>query len=172
MAKRRHFGPFCLAFLYKFPSLVYRALEHGSLISYSTKGHQFHNWLLTSDGTSYQHFDTGLDCGMQPVLSMAASDIAASSASKTPVHFGAHPILTRIVHLWAGRRRWRPQRRKLKQLISRRHYLEGTIALEKRIATADFQVRSEGSPLITWRDIRRNRCALSNQRSDAISTEE
>ena len=72
MEKRRHFGSFCLALLYNFPSLVYRALERGSLISYSTKVHQFHDWLLTSEGTSFQHFDTGMECGLQPVSLMTA----------------------------------------------------------------------------------------------------
>ena len=91
---------------------------------------------------------------MQPVSSMAACDIAASSPSMNLVHFGAHPLLTRVVHLWAGRRRWRPRRKKLKQLISRRRYMEGTRLFEERVAKADFHVISEGSPLITWRDIR------------------
>ena len=67
MAKRRHFGSFCLALLYNFPSLVYRELELGSLIEYSANVHRFHDWLLTSEGTSLQHFDTSMKCGVQPV---------------------------------------------------------------------------------------------------------
>ena len=122
--------------------------------------HQFHDWLLTSEGTSLQHFDTGMECGLQPVSSMTACDIAASSFSGTPVHFGTHPMLTRVVHLWAGRRRWRPHRNKLKQLIFRLRYMEGTRLLEERVAKADFHVISKGSPLITWRDIRRIRASF------------
>ena len=38
MVKRRHFGAFCLALLYNFPALVYRSVESGALIAYSTKG--------------------------------------------------------------------------------------------------------------------------------------
>ena len=38
-----------------------------------------------------------MECGVQPVSSTAACDIAAASASGTPVHFGAHPMLTRVV---------------------------------------------------------------------------
>ena len=74
---------------------------------YSTKVHQFHDWLLASDGASLKHFDTGMECGVQPVSSVMACDIAASSASGTPVHFGEHPELTRVVHVLAGRRRGR-----------------------------------------------------------------
>ena len=115
MAKRRQFGSFCLALIYNFSSLVYRAMEPGSLISYTTKVYQFHDCFLTSDGTSLRHFDTGTDCGIQPVLSMAECDIAASSDSGTPVHFDAHPMPTRFSHRWAGRRQWMPQRRKNKK---------------------------------------------------------
>ena len=160
MAKRRHFGSFCLALLYNFPSLVYRPLEPGSVIAYSTKVHQFHDWLLTGDGKSLIHFDTGMECGVQPVASMEACDIAASTASKSPVHFGAHPALTRVVHMWAGRRRWRPQRRKLKQIITRRRRAVGTRLLDERVATTDFHVISEGTTLFTWRDIRRIRASF------------
>ena len=124
MAKRRHFGSFCLALLYNFPSLVYRALEHGSLIAYSTKVHQSHDWLLIGDGQSLKHFNTGMESGVKPVASIEACDIAASAASKIPIHFGAHPAITRVVHKWAGRRRWRPQRRKLRQFISRQRRAE------------------------------------------------
>ena len=135
-------------------------LEPGSIISYSTKVRQFHDWLLTSEGTSLHHFNTGMECGVQPVSLMTACDIAASSSSGTPVHFGAHPILMRVVHLWAGRQRWRPHRKKLKQLISRRRYIEGTRLIEERVAKADFHVILEGLPLITWRDIRRIRASF------------
>ena len=139
MAKRRHFGSFRLALLHNLqPSLVYRALKHGFLISHSTKVHQFHNWLLTSEGTSLPTFDTGMECRLQPVSSMTACDIAASSYSGTPVHVGAHPMLTRVVHLWAGHRRWRPLRKKTRQLISRRRYMEGARLLKARVAKADF----------------------------------
>ena len=157
MAKRRHFGSFCLDLFYNFPSLVYRDLEPGSLIVYSTKVHQFHDWLLASDGASLKHFDTGMECGVQPVSSVMACDIAAFSASEVPVRFGAHLALTRTVHVLAGRRRWRPQRRKLKQLISRWRRAEGTRLLDERVAKTDFHVILEGTPLIAWRDIRRIR---------------
>ena len=160
MANRRHLGSFCLALRYNFPSLIYRALEPGSLISYSTKVHQLHDWLLTSEGASLQHFDTGMECGLPSVSSMTAYDIAASSPSGTPVNFGAHPLLTRVVHLWAGRRRWRPHQKKLKQLISWRRYMEGSRLLKKRIVKGVFHVISEGSPLTTWRDIRRIRASF------------
>ena len=35
--------------------------------------------------------------------------------------------------LWDGRRRWRPHRKKLKQLISRWRYMEGARLLEERV---------------------------------------
>ena len=101
-----------------------------------------------------------MECGVKPVSLMAACDIAASSTSGTPVHFGAHPVLKRVFHLWAGRRRWRSQRRKLKQLISRRRYIEGTKLLDERVANTAIHVISEGSPLITWSDIRRIRVSF------------
>ncbi|CAI5747023.1 unnamed protein product [Peronospora destructor] len=99
MAKRRHFGSFCLAIIYNFPSLVYRTIEPGALIAYSAKVHRHHDWLLNGDGISLSHFDTGMDCGVTPVTSMSACDTTASMASGTTVHFGAHPTLTRVVHL-------------------------------------------------------------------------
>ena len=101
---------------------------------HSTKVHQFHEWILASDGASLKHFDTGMECGVQPVSSMVACYISAYSASGTPVHFGAHPALTRVVHVLAKRRRWRPQRRKLKQLISRWLRAKGTRLLDERVA--------------------------------------
>ena len=75
-----------------------------------------------------------MECGMQPVSSMAACDIAASSASGTPVHFGAHPVLTRVIHIRAGRRRWQPRHQELKQTISRRRFAEGVRLLDDRDA--------------------------------------
>ena len=124
---------------------------------YSTKVHQFHDWLLASDGAPLKRFDTGMECGVQPVSSVMACDIAAFSASEVPVRFGAHLALTRTVHVLAGRRRWRPQRRKLKQLISRWCRAEGTRLLDERVAKTDFHVILEGTPLIAWRNIRRIR---------------
>ena len=99
IAKRRHFRSVCLALLYNFPSLVYRALEPGFQISYSTKVHQFHDWTFTSVGTSLQHFDTGMKCGLPPVSSMTACDFAETSSSRSPVYFDAHPMNTRVFHL-------------------------------------------------------------------------
>ena len=69
----------------------------------------YHDWLLDRDDTSISHFDTGIEGGVVSVSSMSSCDTAACLASGTAVHFGAHPTLTRVVHLWAGRRRWRPQ---------------------------------------------------------------
>ena len=34
------------------------------------------------------------------------------------VHFVAHPVLTGVVHLWAGSRRWRRKRRKIENCLS------------------------------------------------------
>uniref|UniRef100_A0AAV1TI29 LAGLIDADG endonuclease n=1 Tax=Peronospora matthiolae TaxID=2874970 RepID=A0AAV1TI29_9STRA len=51
MAKRRHFGSFCVALSYNFPTSMYRAIEPVALIAYSTKVHQYHDWLLRLDGT-------------------------------------------------------------------------------------------------------------------------
>ena len=99
MAKRRHFETFCLALIYNFSSLVYRSVESGALIAYSTKIHQYHDWLLDRDGTSISHFDTGMKDGVVLVSSMSACNTAACLDSGTDVHFGAHPTLTRVVHL-------------------------------------------------------------------------
>ena len=60
---------------------------------------------------------------------MSECDIAASTNSETSVYFGAHPDLERIVHIRAGRRRWRPTCRKLKLTLSRRRCVEGNIIL-------------------------------------------
>ena len=99
MAKCRHFGSFCLALLYNFPALVSRSVESEALIAYSTKVHQYHSWLLDQDGTSISHFDTGMAGEVAPVTSMSACDAAACLDSETNAHFGAHPTLTRVVHL-------------------------------------------------------------------------
>ena len=98
----RHFGFFCFALLFNFPSLVYRVLKTGSLIAYSRRSTNSINGLSIhslSEGTHLQHLDTCMECGMQLVSSMSACDIAASSASGTHVHFGAHPVLTHVFHL-------------------------------------------------------------------------
>ena len=105
MAKRRHIGTFCLAVLYNLSALVYRSVESGALIAYSTKVHQYHDWLLDRDITSISHFATGIEGGVIPVSSMSACDTTAWLDSETAVHFSAHPPLTRVAHLWAGRRR-------------------------------------------------------------------
>ena len=101
-----------------------------------------------------------MECGVQPVSSMEACDIVASTASGTPVHVGTHPVFTRVVHLSAGRRRWRPQRRKLKHFISRRRFIEGTRLRDERVAKTDFHVISEGLTVTTWIDIRRIRASF------------
>ena len=68
------------------------------------------------EGTLLQHFETGMECRVQTVSSMAAFDIVASSVSGNFVNFGAHPMLTRGLHLWAGRQRWRLQGRNFTSL--------------------------------------------------------
>lgn len=157
MAKRRHFGSFCVALLYNFPTLLYRAIEPSALIATAPAVHLSHDWLLHHDGTMISHFDTGMNCGVQPVSSMSDCDAAAATDSGTPVHFGAHPALTRVVQFWAGRRRWRPQRRKLKLTICQHRRAVGTRILSERGAKEDFQLISEGLPLITWRGIQQIR---------------
>ena len=79
------------------------------MIAYSTKVHRYHGRLLDRAGTSLTKLDMGIDCGVQLVSSMSSCDIAASSASEITVDFGAHPALISDVHIWTGRRRWRPQ---------------------------------------------------------------
>ncbi|CAI5704134.1 unnamed protein product [Peronospora farinosa] len=160
MAKRRHYGTFCLALLYNFLALVYGPVELGSLIAYSTKVHQYHNWLIDRDGTSISQFDTGMAGGVATVSSMAACDTAAGLDSGTSLHFGAHPTLTRVVHLWAGRRRWRPQRQKLKQIVFRKRRDEGKRICDDRVEKQDFQVIASGTSLIEWRDIRKIRISF------------
>ena len=83
MAKRRYFGTFCLALLYIFPALVYRSVESEALIAYSTKVHQYHDWLLDRDGTSISHFNAGIEGGVVPVSSMSACDTSACLDSRT-----------------------------------------------------------------------------------------
>ena len=65
---------------------------------------QYHDWLLDRDGTSISHFDTEMESGVVLVSTMSACDTAACLDSETVVHFGAHPTLTRVIHLWAVRR--------------------------------------------------------------------
>lgn len=132
MAKRQHFGSFCLALLYNFPSLVYREKEPGSPIAYSTKVQRFHDRTLHSDGTSLSHFDTGMQCEVTPVASMSACDIAASTSSGTPGRISAYPLHARIVHCRYGRRPWRPHRRHLKKIILRWRRAEGFQILGER----------------------------------------
>ena len=69
------------------------------MLAYSTKFHQYHDWLLDQDGTSISHFDTSIEGGVVPVSSMSTCDTAACLDSGTAVHFGVHPTLTRVVHL-------------------------------------------------------------------------
>ena len=85
---------------------------------------------------------------MVPVSSMSACGTAACLDSGTAVHFDAHPTLTRVVHLWAGRRRWRPQRRKLKQIISRRRSDTGKRMCDERMQKPDFQVIATDTSLL------------------------
>ena len=108
IAKRRHFGSFCLALAYNFPSIMYRAPLQGALVVYSAKVNHHHECLLDNRGASLSHFDTGIRGGTTIVDSMLGCDRAATRDSKIPVHFGAHPALPRVVHLWTGSRRWRP----------------------------------------------------------------
>ncbi|UIZ26809.1 hypothetical protein KXD40_001485 [Peronospora effusa] len=98
--------------------------------------------------------------GVATVSSMAACNTAAGLDSGTSVHFGAHPTLTRVVHLWAGRRRWRPQRRKLKQIVFRKRRDEGKRICDDRVEKQDFQVIASGTSLIEWRDIRKIRASF------------
>ena len=97
---------------------------------------------------------------MVPVSSMSACDTAACLDSGIAVHFGAHPTLTSVVHLWAGRRRWRPQRWKLKQIISRRRCDAVKRRCDERMQKPDFQVIAAGASLLEWRDIRRIRSSF------------
>ena len=99
MAKRRHFGSFCLALLYNFLAPVLRAINPGCLLAYLTKVYRYHDWTLNSKGTLLTHFDTGMECEVTPVSLMSSCDIAVSRERGTPVHFGAHPALTHAVHI-------------------------------------------------------------------------
>ena len=92
--------------------------------------------------------------------SMSTCDTAAYLGSRIAVHFGAHPTHTRVVHLWAGRRRWKPQRRKLKTIISRRRSDAGKRMCDERMQKPDFQVIAADTSLLEWRDIRRIRSSF------------
>ena len=138
MAKRRQFGSFCLFLLCNFSSLVYRAMDPLALLAYSSKIHRHHDWLLNRDGRSLYHFDTDMSCGATSVLSTLACNSAASFNSRFLVHFGAHPLLTRVVQLRTSSRRWLPQRKPLKHIIYRRLRQEGNRLRDKRVTKPDF----------------------------------
>ena len=170
MAKRRYIGIFCFDLLYNFTALVYRSVESGALNSYSAKIHQYHEWLLDRDSTLISHFDTSIEGGVVPVSSMSACDTATRLDSGTVVHFGAHPTLTRVVHLWAGRRRWRPQRRKLKHIIFRRRSNAGKRMCDERMQQPGLP--SDCSKYVAARVARHSKDTsfLPDQRADTISS--
>ena len=138
IAKRRRFGPFCLTLAYNFPSIMYRVLPQGALVACSAKIHQHPEWLLDNRSATLSHFYTGIRGGTTIVESTLGCDRAAIRYSKTPVHFGAHPALSRVVHRWAGSRRWKPRKKKLKKLITNCRLRMGEHQRDSRILKHGF----------------------------------
>ena len=90
---------------------------------------------------------------MVPVSSMSACDTAACLDSGMAVHFGAHPTLTRVVHLWAGVDDGGRN-------DGHSNKLSPADTIEKAnvcAMNADIQVIAAGTSLLEWRDIRRIR---------------
>ena len=108
MTKRRHFGTYCLALLNNFSASVYRSVELGALILCSTNVQQYHDWPFEWDGNSIWYGGRGgssfIYVGLQ---------YCSVSGQWNCCLLWYAPTLTRFVHLWAGRRRWRLKRRKL-----------------------------------------------------------
>ena len=71
---------------------------------------------------------------VQLVSSMSSCDIAASTLGKIPVHFGAHPALTRAVVIGPGGANGYRDAKQLLQVISRHNLAEGVRLLDERDA--------------------------------------
>uniref|UniRef100_M4BQ96 Uncharacterized protein n=1 Tax=Hyaloperonospora arabidopsidis (strain Emoy2) TaxID=559515 RepID=M4BQ96_HYAAE len=160
-ATRRHFGSFCLTILYNFPQLLFRDLEPGALLAYTLTIHQCHDWVISDDGSMVTHFDAGMPCDSTSVSSMVECDRSATTSCGIPVHFGAHPRLTRVVHLWTGSSRWRPKRKALIKIMTRRLHFQGLRHRDQRATRSDFRVVSAGTDLVEWKELRHIRGTFS-----------
>ena len=154
IAMRSHFGSFCLDILYNFPQLLFRNLEPGALLAYTPRIHQYNDWVISDDRSMVTHFEAGMPCDSTSVSSMFECDRSATTSCEIPVHFGAHPRLTRVVHLWTGSSRWRSKRKALIKIITLRLHFQGLRRRDQRAARPDFRVVSAGTDFLEWKELR------------------
>uniref|UniRef100_M4C1Q9 Uncharacterized protein n=1 Tax=Hyaloperonospora arabidopsidis (strain Emoy2) TaxID=559515 RepID=M4C1Q9_HYAAE len=102
MAKRRHFGRFCFALVFNFPSFLYQPASPGTLVPLSGTVRRPHKWMLNPRGNMLSHWVSGHFSGTFCVGSMEECDTIADRIGGSPVQFVDHPALTRIVQPWAG----------------------------------------------------------------------
>ena len=110
--------------------------------------------VISEDGSTVTHFDAGMPCDSTSVSSMFECEHSATTSCGIPVHFGAHPRLTRVVHLWTGSSRWRTKRKALIKIIPRRLHFQGLRRLDQRAMRPDIHVVSAGTDLVDWKELR------------------
>uniref|UniRef100_M4BRA5 RxLR effector candidate protein n=1 Tax=Hyaloperonospora arabidopsidis (strain Emoy2) TaxID=559515 RepID=M4BRA5_HYAAE len=167
IAKRRHFGRFCLALVFNFPSFLYQPASPGTLVLYRVRFVGLRSGYLIPGATCY-HTGFRVTCPVHFFVgSMAEIDTVASRIGGSPVQFVDHLALTRIVQPWAGHQLWRPCRKAIKTSIFRGRHREGELRRDKRMTAKDHRVVSRGADLIEWTELRRFR-AISPQVTQTI----
>uniref|UniRef100_M4C1J3 RxLR effector candidate protein n=1 Tax=Hyaloperonospora arabidopsidis (strain Emoy2) TaxID=559515 RepID=M4C1J3_HYAAE len=147
MAKRRHFGRFCLALVFNFPSFLYQPASPGTLVPLSGTDRQPHKWKLNPRGNMLSHWVSGHSSASHRRFSGSIRD---------------HPAFTRIVQPWAGHQRWRPCRKAIKTSIFRGRHREGELQRDKHMTAKAHRVVSRGDDVIERTELRRFR-AFSSQ---------
>ena len=108
IAKRRHFGRFCLTLVFNFPSFLYQPASPGTLVLYRVRFVGLRSGYLIPGATCY-HTGFRVTCPVHFFVgSMAEIDTVASRIGGSPVQFVDHLALTRIVQPWAGHQQWIP----------------------------------------------------------------
>ena len=95
------------------------------------------------------------------VQSMIDCDKVATRAYGAPVHFTAHPKLTRIAQIWAGTCRWKPRATLLKKIAARLRAHNGFTTRDRRMYSREHAMITLGFDSLHWRYIRRIRATSS-----------
>ena len=74
-----------------------------------------------------------------------------------PVHFTAHPKLTRIAQIWAGTCRWKPRATLLKKIAARLRAHNGFTTRDRRMYSREHAIFTLGFDSVRWRDFRKIR---------------
>ncbi|KAF1336803.1 reverse transcriptase, partial [Globisporangium splendens] len=153
---RRVFERLCAALVYNFPHLLYRPRRRTLLRPTETALEQHHEWNLDMAASSLTHSDATLHHASRPISTTTSCDVAASlDVPGSATTFHAHPHLSRLVQVWGGKARWKPNRRRYLLHSAQRRRSIGQAFRDAAIAkqAPEGTGMNQGLTLLKWKEL-------------------